>query len=165
MFIKLRFILLNRIGNNDGGYGTMSVYKRTEMKRIIICAIVFMAIAAAPAGAVTRSGNDMLVDCRNLIDSGASESLSKEKVLGVGYCIGLIDGFVTYNYVYEAVLQVEKKGDLVQMCLPERVSTRQLAEVVITYLEKNPDRLQESGQALAAQALIASYPCDQRKSE
>lgn len=135
------------------------------MKRIIICAAVLMAVATAPARAVTRSGNDILVDCKNLIDSETSERLSKEKVLGVGYCIGLIDGFVTFNYVYEVVLQSEEKGGMAQMCLPDRVSTRQLAEVIVTYLEQSPDRLQESGQALAAQALVARYPCDQKESE
>ena len=40
-------------------------------------------------------------------------------------------------------------------------STRQMATVIVKYLEDNPGRLQESGQALAAQALVTAYPCDQ----
>ena len=91
--------------------------------------------------------------------------MSKEKILGVGYCIGLIDGLVTFNYVYETVLQAEGRGDAVQMCLPERISTRQMAETIVKFLGDNPGRLQESGQALAAQALVTAYPCDQESAE
>jgi len=99
------------------------------MKRIVKMIIVCMAITAVPAMAVERTGNDIRIDCSNLIESESSESLSKEKVLGVGYCIGMIDGLVTFNYVYETVLETRGDASMVQMCLPERVSTRQLAGV------------------------------------
>ena len=130
-----------------------------------IIVTLFVLLTAASALAVQRSGSDIRVDCSNLINSDSAESLSKEKILGVGYCIGLIDGLVTFNYVYETVLQAEGKGDAVQMCLPERVSTRQMAEVIVKFLDDNPSRLQDSGQALAAQALVTAYPCDQEAEE
>jgi len=135
------------------------------MKRIVKMIIVCMAITAVPAMAVERTGNDIRIDCSNLIESESSESLSKEKVLGVGYCIGMIDGLVTFNYVYETVLETRGDASMVQMCLPERVSTRQLAGVIVKYLEANSGRLQQSGQALAAQALVTAYPCDQEESK
>lgn len=131
------------------------------MKAMTISVTLLVLMTAAPAMAVLRSGSDIRVDCSNLINTESSESLSKDKILGVGFCIGLIDGLVTFNYVYETVLQAEGKRDLVQMCLPERISTRQMATVIVKYLEDNPGRLQESGQALAAQALVTAYPCDQ----
>ena len=130
-----------------------------------IIVTLFVLLTATSALAVQRSGSDIRVDCSNLINSDSAESLSKEKILGVGYCIGLIDGLVTFNYVYETVLQAEGKGDAVQMCLPERVSTRQMAEVIVKFLDDNPNRLQDSGQALAAQALVTAYPCDQEAEE
>ena len=130
-----------------------------------IIVTLFVLLTATSALAVQRSGSDIRVDCSNLINSDSAESLSKEKILGVGYCIGLIDGLVTFNYVYETVLQAEGKGDAVQMCLPERVSTRQMAEVIVKFLDDNPSRLQDSGQALAAQALVTAYPCDQETEE
>lgn len=135
------------------------------MKVITIMVTLFVMLTAAPAMAVQRSGSDIRVDCSNLLNTGSAETLSKEKILGVGYCIGLIDGLVTFNYVYETVLQAEGKGDAVQMCLPERVSTRQMAEVIVKFLDDNPSRLQDSGQALAAQALVTAYPCDQETEE
>jgi hypothetical protein len=131
------------------------------MKAMTISVTLLVLMTAVPAMAVLRSGSDIRVDCSNLINTESSESLSKDKILGVGYCIGLIDGLVTFNYVYETVLQAEGKIDLVQMCLPERISTRQMATVIVKFLEDNPGRLQESGQALAAQALVTAYPCDQ----
>lgn len=135
------------------------------MKVMTIIVTLFVLLTATSALAVQRSGSDIRVDCSNLINSDSAESLSKEKILGVGYCIGLIDGLVTFNYVYETVLQAEGKGDAVQMCLPERVSTRQMAEVIVKFLDDNPSRLQDSGQALAAQALVTAYPCDQEAEE
>ena len=122
---------------------------------------VFVMVTAVPAMAVKRTGNDLLVDCGNLISTESIENVSKEKLLGIGYCIGLIDGLVTFNYVYEAVLEGEVNSKMVQMCLPQRISTRQSAEVIVKYLEDNPSRLTQSGQALAAQALVTAYPCGQ----
>jgi hypothetical protein len=117
-------------------------------------------MCVTPAFAVKRSGNDILVDCTNLVKTESIEAVSQDKVLGMGYCIGLIDGFVTFNYVYESILRAGgQESDIVQMCLPDRVSTRQLADVIIKYLESNPDKLQQAGQALAAQALVDAYPC------
>lgn len=124
----------------------------------MIAALGFVMIAA-PAMAVERSGNDLLVDCTNLIKTESIESVSKDQVLGMGYCIGIIDGLVTFNYVYESVLQEEGNGNLVQMCLPKRISTRKLATVIVNYIADHPDLLRTSGQALAAQALIDNYPC------
>jgi len=131
------------------------------MKLLTMIAVLTMLVAAVPAMAVKRTGNDLLIDCSNLIKTESTEALSKEKLLGVGYCIGLIDGLVTFNYVYEAVLEREGSSNMVQMCLPERISTRKSAEIIVKYLQDNPDRLHNSGQALAAQALVTAYPCNQ----
>jgi hypothetical protein len=135
--------------------------KGQKMKRLLLMTAVFVMVTAVPAMAVKRTGNDLLVDCGNLISTESIESVSKEKLLGIGYCIGLIDGLVTFNYVYEAVLEGEVNSKMVQMCLPQRISTRQSAEVIVKYLEDNPSRLTQSGQALAAQALVTAYPCGQ----
>ena len=129
------------------------------MKRLTMIVVLSFVMTAAPAMAVERSANDLLVDCTNLIKTESMESVSKDHVLGMGYCIGIIDGFVTFNYIYESVLQTEGKIDLLQMCLPQRISTRKLATVIVKYIAENPDQLHNSGQALAAQALIAEYPC------
>ena len=88
------------------------------MKRLPMIVAVFVMVTAVPAMAVNRTGNDLLVDCGNLISTESIESVSKEKLLGIGYCIGLIDGLVTFNYVYEAVLEGEGNSNMVQMCLP-----------------------------------------------
>ena len=129
------------------------------MSRLALIAALISVLIAAPALAVERTGNDLLVDCRNLIETKSLESVSRDHLLGMGYCIGIIDGLVTFNYVYESVLQQEGKENLVQMCLPERISTRKLAMVIVEYIANKPDMLGNSGQALAAQALIDKYPC------
>lgn len=129
------------------------------MKRLAMITALSFLMMAAPATAVERSGNDLLVDCTNLIKTESIDSVSKDHVLGMGYCIGIIDGLVTFNYVYESVLQKEGKGNLVQMCLPKRISTRTLAAVIVNYIADKPELLGNSGQALAAQALIDKYPC------
>jgi len=129
------------------------------MKRLAIIASLAFLMTTAPTMAVERSGNDLLVDCTNLIKTESMDSVSKDQVLGMGYCIGIIDGLVTFNYVYESVLQAEGNSDLLQLCLPQRISTRKLATVIVNYISDNPDQSHNSGQALAAQALVASYPC------
>ena len=130
------------------------------MKHLAMLATLIVVLTAAPAMAVQRSGNDLLIDCANLIKTETIESVSRDNVLGMGYCIGIIDGMVTFNYVYESVLQAGGNTNLVQMCLPQRISTRTLAAVIVKHLEDNPSQLHQSGQALAAQALVAAYPCE-----
>jgi len=131
------------------------------MKRLTIIAVIMVMLSVVPAMAVQRSGNDLLIDCSNLVKAEAAATVSRDHLLGMGYCIGLIDGLVTFNYVYEAVLQAAAVDNMVQMCLPERISTRKSAAVIVKYLEEHPGRLHESGQALAAQALVSAYPCSQ----
>ncbi|MCG6930183.1 MAG: hypothetical protein LJE64_06455 [Desulfofustis sp.] len=129
------------------------------MKNLAVMVVQIVVLAAIPAAAVNRSGNDLLVDCANLVKSESIESVPADNVLGMGYCIGIIDGMVTFNYVYESVLRAGENADLVQMCLPQRISTRELAKVIVKHLENNPGKLHQSGQALAAQALTSAYPC------
>lgn len=136
------------------------------MKKISIYLALVMAIGMIMANesrAVTRTGNDLLTDCRNLVSMNRIDDVARDRVLGMGYCIGLIDGFVTFNYIYETVLVTEGDRSAIQMCLPERISTRQIAEIIVNYMETHPERMAESGQALAAQALISRYPCKEEK--
>lgn len=128
------------------------------MKSFIIM-VLLVFFVAIPAWGIQRSGHDLLVDCRNLAQSESMDQVTTELALGMGYCIGLIDGLITFNYVYEAILEGTGDDDLIQLCLPEQVSTRQLAQDIVVYLEAHQDRLQESGQALAAQALVAAHGC------
>ena len=134
--------------------------RQVRMKHLTIISAFIAALNAAPSMAVQRSGNDLLVDCTNLIKTESIESVSTDQALGVGYCIGLIDGMVTFNYIYESVFQAEGNSDPLQMCLPQRISTRMLAAVIVKHLEAHPGQLHQSGQALAAQALVTAYPCD-----
>ena len=129
------------------------------IKHLAIITALRAAMTTPMAMAVERSGNDLLVACTNLIKTESIESVADDHLLGMGYCIGIIDGFVTFNYIYESVLQAEGNIELLQMCLPQRISTRKLATVIVTYIAENPDQLHNSGQALAAQALISHYPC------
>lgn len=129
------------------------------MKSLLLAALIFFLLPVAQTTAVQRSGVDLLVDCNNLIKTETLEQVAPDRVLGMGYCIGLIDGMITFNYVYEAVLKASENEDFIQLCLPDRISTRKLAELIVNYLEEHPDRLPESGQALAAQALVKAYPC------
>ena len=135
------------------------------MKYLALLVATHFVLTATPVMAVKRSGNDLLIDCTNLIKTESLETVSRDHVLGMGYCIGIIDGLVTFNYVYESVLQVEGKENLVQMCLPQRISTRTLATTIVKYLEDNSSQLHNAGQALAAQALVAKYPCGQEPAE
>lgn len=129
------------------------------IKHYVIITALAAAMKTSTAMAVERSGNDLLVDCTNLIETESIESVSEDHLLGMGYCIGIIDGFVTFNYIYESVLRAEGNIDFLQMCLPQRISTRRLAEVIVAFITEHPDQRHNSGQALAAQALIAEYPC------
>ncbi len=89
------------------------------------------------------TGNDVLENCRNLNDGYPSP-----------YCAAYISGAVdTYSVVAMA------SDRPLAFCLAEKVNTRQLRDIVVTYLEGNPEIRHFSGAVLVHSALVEGFPC------
>lgn len=98
-------------------------------------------------------GSKLLENCESVIDR--PQSLGVSEGVGIGWCLGLLNGLVSVNQVYQ-----DRLGNESLFCLPEGgISNLQAARVVIKFLRDNPARLHEKGTFLALVALKDAFPC------
>lgn len=105
-----------------------------------------------------NDGNALLSKCNALIDSldtPSNNDTDKIKGLRMGYCIGMMQGTLNFNKLYELMLG---KGAL--FCTPKSgITTIQAVRIVVEYLKKHPDKLHEHESILAYEAFKEAYPC------
>lgn len=70
-----------------------------------------------------------------------------------GYCAGFIHG----------VVDVHGEGTTLyghRTCLPRSITIRQLRTIVVTWLERHPDKQHQIAHGLVGEALSEAYPCE-----
>jgi hypothetical protein len=122
--------------------------------RVIIAATTvatcFLYPAAASAQADRDSGNYLLEPCRAV----AEGNLHPDDLFDEGVCAGKLQAFAwDANGLEDQVFR---------SCRPAAVSIVQLAKVVVAYLDQHPERLHESFNGLALEALAHAWPCPTR---
>ncbi|MCE0759320.1 hypothetical protein LWH94_08890 [Marinobacter sp. G11] len=78
--------------------------------------------------------------------------------LDMGYCYGYVRGLSDYATGTEPMTSEQLSS--VQSCRPEGVDNRQLAQVIVKFLENNPQFLHLEQTTVAAVALNRAFPCD-----
>jgi Ssp1 endopeptidase immunity protein Rap1a len=75
-----------------------------------------------------------------------------------GFCAGIVVGMVAVAQP----LFAPKQSRAAERCvdIPKNVSSRQLVEAVVRYIEARPQRMPEQFQVLAVQALFDTWPCN-----
>jgi hypothetical protein len=108
------------------------------------------------AHAEEEDGNFLLRECKETLTATYQECSAAVRGM---HCLGFIDGLVDMNNIYKATILNGSSQGLI--CLPEdkRLTTGQLARVVVEYLEHNPGQLHESAPSLATVALGKAFPC------
>lgn len=117
-----------------------------------LCSAVSMA-----AYANEEDGNFLLRECKETLIATHQECSAAVSAM---HCLGFIDGLVDMDNIYKAtVLKGSSRG---LICLPKdkHLTTGQLAQVVVEYLEHNPGQLHEPAPALATLALSKAFPCE-----
>lgn len=78
--------------------------------------------------------------------------------LDMGYCYGYVRGLS--DYATGTAPMTSEQLSNVQSCRPEGVDNRQLAQIVVKFLENNPQFLHLEQTTVAAVALNRAFPCD-----
>jgi hypothetical protein len=110
------------------------------MKRAI--AVLGLVLWAQEGFASFRDGNQILLECK------------EEGTIGYGYCVGYIASASDTAEMW-ANQGFMKKA----ICHPENVSQGQLRQIVVKFLEENPEKLHLSADSLVVTALIRAFPC------
>ena len=103
------------------------------MKKIIL-AVLSVLLLSSPALCFTN-GNELLRDCE------------AEPGVNSGVCYGYIRGIA------------DAGGSNGQYCIPEKVTVKQVKEIVVKFLNENPKMLNLPTYSLVHGPLLVSFPC------
>jgi hypothetical protein len=107
-------------------------------------AILLVALTMPASAQDSNSANFFLPGCKGWLDE--KNPFDPSEALSQGLCAGFVGGLlfgIGGNY----------------FCPPDRVTRNQAVAVVVKYIEARPERMHEPFGLLAAEALIAAWPC------
>jgi hypothetical protein len=122
------------------------IWGATMRVHIIVASLAFLIIGDA-RGTVVDSGTDLQRDCRLFVEGSFSDYASARSA---GSCEGMVE---TAMY-FAPNLPQDVRG-----CPPAQGSISESANVLLRYLDQNPDRLNEPGITLAFEAFRDAWPC------
>ena len=119
------------------------------MIRRLLSIATAIALLVGPAHALERwySGNDLLAACR-VVSTGSTPTSENAQLVEV--CLGEIEAL---DWAAPG-MQNEK----LQSCVPDDVTIKQVAKVIIDFLDQNPERRGEPFEGLALEALALTRP-------
>jgi hypothetical protein len=125
--------------------------KGKEMMGALVLVLVGAMLSLVPVSGVAEepalSGEVLLKHCESALQNSTPPSFE------AGVCVGMLQ---TLTYIQPLL---DPKYEKAGYCLPQRVAEQQEIQVVVTYLQAHPERLQEEGQTLALDAFHQAFPC------
>lgn len=104
--------------------------------------------AVTSARETVKTGDDLLQGCKVIAEGAAANS---DNALEAGVCLGAIEAL---NWVAPGL-----NDDNIRACIPDIVTTKQMAETIVDYLQQDPARRGEPFQGLVLEALAHRWPC------
>lgn len=127
------------------------------MKSVVLLLGLVMAF---PASAQTLTGNELLVRCKGQL---SDRRLANNEIWCVGFLLGFFGGY-TVGLLDGAPDAFLKDGNADRsFCLPENVTVSQAKDVIVRFLEQNPETRHQDAALLAFNALIRAFPCPRRQ--
>ena len=137
------------------------------MKReLIVNLCILFVISFLNISYADNNGSSLLTNCKAYVYLNDNKheferNIADHDSLASGYkfttnahqCLSLIRGMDELNNIYRAM------NNNVYFCIPDEVTTGQLARIMVKFLEDNPARLHESDTILITHAFIQLYPC------
>ena len=121
--------------------------------KFVLKIIAFWAFAASVSYG-QKTGNDLLNQCRKMVVAlETTQAQSPKDAYDSGVCIGFIEG-VRGTLDYYGVSKLPA-----QACIRETVTNRQLMNLIVNYLNLNPQDLDKPAIELAIEPLRRAYPC------
>ena len=119
-------------------------FKALSLSSIIVLSLV----GTASAGEDSHSANAIMPGCRGFL---SNSDVTPVEAYEQGYCAGILEGLG-----YEAELS-ERVFKQAVFCVPEHVTREQELRVIVTYIDKHPEKMHLA--FLAIMALRDAWPC------
>lgn len=118
--------------------------------RAVLIAIALAGGLSLPsqAGAIPKTGSDILTSCPRSADQP-----SKDKLIGWFDCISFANGFV------EGLKLAGQKPGKPLVCFPENVSMLQLLIIANKFVSDHPELMHRKASDLMAISWVAAFPC------
>src|ERR1700751_4957156 len=117
------------------------------MRVNVIVAGLALAVIGRVNATVVDSGTDAQKSCELLVQDSFRDN-------GEARSAGSCEGMIETAMLFAPNLPADVRG-----CPPAQGSTLESVKVLLRYLEKNPDRLNEAGITLAIEAFRDAWPC------
>lgn len=125
-----------------------------KMRSLLMLAACFVAVPSPVMADVEK----ILQQCKIAIT--APSEIDKNPILAgidIGFCFGYVRGIS--DYVTGTAPMSKKEMEVFKSCRPENVDNKQLARIVVNFLESNPQYHHFSITTLIALALKDAFPC------
>jgi Rap1a immunity proteins len=121
------------------------------MRALVLGTAIGLMATPALAQDDKFSANSMLPYCRAALNNQAP--IVTSEAIMQGMCIAIVDviDFMMSNYPPE---EQEYRS-----CPPSDMTLREAVQVVITYIDARPERMNENFKTLAIEAIHAAWPC------
>nr|BBJ03349.1 hypothetical protein YBY_11970 [Marinobacter nauticus] len=126
--------------------------------RFKFLAVFFTVVLLAPSFA-NADAEEILRQCKLAISD--PEEIDRNPILAgidIGFCFGYLRG--VSDYATGTAFMADDQLNMVKSCRPERVDNKQLARIVVQFLEKNPSYHHLEQTTLVALALKQAFPCN-----
>jgi hypothetical protein len=123
------------------------------MGKLFIAAIVALSLVGSASAEDNGSANAIVPGCRAQLQAGLTDGTNPADAFGQGMCVGIITGLATST----ALSRVTLKSAF--FCAPEESTIQQSMQVIVTYIDKHPERIDEPFVLLAISALQEAWPC------
>jgi hypothetical protein len=118
------------------------------MRAYLIVAGLALSVIGNARGSAIDNGTDAQKYCRSLVDGSFQDT---DVARAAGSCEGMLETAMVFSPNMPAD---------VRACPPAQGNPLESAKVLLRYLDKHPDRLNEAGITLSIEALRDAWPCD-----
>jgi len=130
------------------------------MKKIILACL----IAGLSTTANAFSGSDLLAQCKNFVQilEGGQPALQETLQAGLcgGYVLGVQEGFIASSELADIASKDKGTPSVAKKYwdIPADVVSEKIVQIVVRYLEKNPDMQNKPAVLSVINALRQTYP-------
>jgi hypothetical protein len=118
--------------------------------------LTMLACVCSAPSSFAVNGNDILRNCKPLLDGFNSDSADVKETMDAAHCAGMVTGF---NDMAVLVGQIVKRE---VYCVPkEGLEAGQVIRVYMKWLEDHPAELHDTARILFLQAMRESFPCSE----
>ncbi|MEP5188127.1 MAG: Rap1a/Tai family immunity protein [Marinomonas sp.] len=114
---------------------------------LVSCAIFWAVLTPSPAKADFVDGNELLAKCST---PKGDTLFYMHQSYCIAYVVGSVDALTSAQTI---------DGFPTIICVPENVSSNQLKDIVLLYLEKHPEDRHLGGSTIVMVAVAKAFPC------